>query len=585
MGKTNVTKDHQDISSSQKPLGVKEVSAEELERKEKLRKDIKKRNVRLLGLCGGFLLAVIAAFVCIKILPHDKQTIDYKLIPVLSGEKWGYIDHKGRYVVNPQFINCFLFSDGLAMVQASNGKVGYINHKGKFVIEPKYKNGTDFTDGLAFVVREDGYPECINKNGEIVFSLKDAKYVRGFSEGRACYMASDLKCGFVDRTGKVVIAPQFEAADDFHEGLALVFNSGRKAGYVDKSGKLVIRYQFDMAESFSESLASFSNGESTGFISPKGKYIINPQFDDASSFSDGLAVIEQGDMYGFIDKKGKIVINPQFEDVEPFSDGLAVVGNGEKYGYIDKNGKYIINPQFDAALPFSGGVAGVCSAGKWGLINKKGEFLVNPQFNNLMEPEKHSRSVYSDFYDTKPFVNAFLNNASKSTFDGFTNKGTLKDIIEHKKYGDAADTRGIRTVIWDRETMITEDVWLKNVEFSFKDDVYEYDYDHFDYYTYSYEKEYKLSTPFQFITYTFKLEGEAENKTATIFRALKSKISEIYGVAFSDGTSSSYGENISYGQGDQFSFMLEYYYGGFVLDVFTDKSAYQIALNNYRIIN
>lgn len=578
MEKKQVNNERQDGSSSPKPLDTKEITQEGLERKEELKKRIKKRNIRLLALVVGILLATIAAFVYVKNMPLEKQTIDYKLIPVLSGEKWGYIDHKGRYVVNPQFINCSLFSDGLAMVQASNGKVGYINHKGTFVIEPKYKNGTDFSDGLAFVVREDGYPECINKNGEIVFSLKDAKYVRGFSEGRACYCASNLKFGYVDKTGNVVIAPQFEAADDFHEGRALVFNSGRKAGYVDKFGKLVIRYQFDMAESFSEGLAAFSNGESTGFISPKGKYIINPQFDDASSFSDGLAVIEQGDMYGFIDKKGKIVINPQFEDVEPFSDGLAVVGNGEKYGYIDKDGKYKINPQFDAALPFSGGVAGVCSAGKWGLINKKGEFLVNPQFSDLMEPEEHFWSVNSEFYDTKPFVNAFFNNASKNTFDGFTNKGTLKDIIEHKKYGDAADTRGMRTVIWDRETMLTKDVWLKNVEFSFKDDVYEYDYDHFDYYTYSYEKEYKLSTPFQFITYTFKLEGEAENKTATIFRALKSKISEIYGVAFSDGTS--YDENVSYGQGDQFSFIIEYYYGGVILEVFTDKSTYQYVLNN-----
>lgn len=580
MEKKQVNNERQDSSSSPKPLDTKEITQEGLERKEELKKESKKRNIRLLALVVGILLlATIAAFVYVKNMPLEKQTIDYKLIPVLSGEKWGYIDHKGRYVVNPQFTDCSLFSDGLALVRASNGNVGYINSKGKYVIEPKYKNGTDFSEGLAFVVREDGYPECINKNGEIVFSLKDAKYVGGFSEGRACYRANNLKCGFVDRTGKVVIAPQFEAVDDFHGGLALVYNSERKAGYVDKSGKLVIRYQFDLAGSFSDGLAAFSNGESTGFISPKGKYIINPQFDDAASFSDGLAAIEQGDMYGFIDKKGKIVINPQFEDVGPFSDGLAVVGNGEKYGYIDKDGKYKINPQFDAALPFSGGVAGVCSAGKWGLINKKGEFLVNPQFNNLMEPKKHPKSVNSEFYDTKPFVNAFLNNASKNTFDGFTNKGTLKDIVEHERYGSTADTRGMKTVVWDEGIYITEDVWLKNVEFFFEDEVYEYDYNHFDYDTYSYEKEYKLSAPFQYISYKFEFKGEAENRSPTIFRALKSKLSEIYGISFTDGDFS-YGDNFSYGQGDQFSFIIDYYYGMIILDVFMDKNFYQFVLDN-----
>lgn len=574
MEKTNVTKDHQDISSSQKPLDGKEVPAEEFERKEELRKDIKKRNVRLLGLCGSFLLVAITVFVCIKLFSHDKQTIDYKLIPVLSGEKWGYIDHKGRFVVNPQFNDCSLFSEGLALVKSSNDRVGYINSKGAFVIEPKYKTGTDFSEGLAFVVREDGYPECIDKTGEVIFTLKDAKSVRGFCEGRACYMASNLKCGFVDKTGKVVISPQFEAASDFHEGLALVFNKDNKAGYIDKSGKLVIMYQFDKAGAFSEGLAPFSNGEMIGFISPKGKYIINPQFDDASSFSDGLSAIEQGDMYGFIDKKGKIVINPQFEDVEPFSEGLAVVGNGEKYGYINKEGKYEINPQFDLALPFSDGVAGVCSAGKWGLINKKGEYIVNPQFSGLMEPEKQSWSVNSEYYDAKPFVNAFLNNASKNTFDGFTNKGTLKDIVEHEKYGSTADTRGMKTVVWEEGSYITDDVWLKNVEFFFKDDVYDYDYNHFDYDSYSYEKEYKLSAPFQYITYTFEFKGETASRYSTIFRALKSKLSEIYGVTFTDS------DDFSYGQGDQFSFIIDYYYGMISLYVFMDKSFYQFALNN-----
>ena len=57
--------------------------------------------------------------------------------------------------------------------------------------------------------------------------------------------------GFVDRSGQVKIAPQFEQAGPFTDGLAVVSVGGR-AGYVDKAGKFVINPQFDSGAAFSE---------------------------------------------------------------------------------------------------------------------------------------------------------------------------------------------------------------------------------------------------------------------------------------------------------------------------------------------
>jgi hypothetical protein len=44
--------------------------------------------------------------------------------------------------------------------------------------------------------------------------------------------------GYIDKTGKLVINPQFAGASSFSEGLALVW-VGAKAGYIDKAGKFV----------------------------------------------------------------------------------------------------------------------------------------------------------------------------------------------------------------------------------------------------------------------------------------------------------------------------------------------------------
>ena len=76
--------------------------------------------------------------------------------------------------------------------------------------------------------------------------------------------------GVTEQTGKMVINPQFDWADDFHEGLALVRigdNKTGKFGFIDKSGKMVVNPQFDEVVLFREGLARVRIGDEWGFIS------------------------------------------------------------------------------------------------------------------------------------------------------------------------------------------------------------------------------------------------------------------------------------------------------------------------------
>ena len=63
-------------------------------------------------------------------------------------------------------------------------------------------------------------------------------------------------CGFVDKNGKVVIDPAYDAVDDFVDGMAAVQNSDRKRGFIDKTGKIVVPLVYKMCGDFSEGLAS-----------------------------------------------------------------------------------------------------------------------------------------------------------------------------------------------------------------------------------------------------------------------------------------------------------------------------------------
>ena len=471
---------------------------------------------------------------CISCSNNSNQ-VDLKLIPVKSGEKWGYINKKGEYVINPQFADATLFRDGLAMITASDGKVGFIDNNGKFKIVAQYRSATPFSDGLAFVVSDGGYPTCIDKSGETKFALKEAKYVFSFTEGFAMFATQDkegkMKLGFVDKSGKVIINPQFEDASPFIEGLARIKQKD-KWGFIDKTGKIVINPQFEAVGDFKNGKAVFKNGKQWGYIDTKGAYIINPQFEAAGNFSEGMAIILQGKDYGYITEDGKIEINPQFDDAGEFSSGMAAIEQNDRIGFIDKKGKIIINPQFDDASQFFGDIAFVESSDKWGIIDKKGKYLVNPQFDLIKKTVGQYFYVLTNYYDASAFIDKFFEKAGENSFDGFTITSTLRNIVDNPIYGDdlKANDKYIAYTYDDQE--ITDEISITKTQFHFTSPIYENVTTYSSYYGYRYEtgttKQYKFNEKIAAIEYQFDLSGESEDKGGAIATALRTEIEKRY---------------------------------------------------------
>ena len=162
----------------------------------------------------------------------------------------------------------------------------------------------------------------------------------------------------------MVIPPQFDCyyLGKFTEGRALV-KLGEKWGFIDKTGKLVIPPQFEKAGGFSEGLAPVQRGEKWGFIDRTGKMVIEPQFGWPSQepFTEGLAAVSvDKKLFGYIDKTGKMVIPPKYYRAVWFSEGLAAVQTGEEegsstVGFIDKTGRMVIPPQFYLYLDLTEG--------------------------------------------------------------------------------------------------------------------------------------------------------------------------------------------------------------------------------------
>ena len=203
-----------------------------------------------------------------------------------------------------------------------------------------------------------------------------------FYDGLAKVKTFQNKTGYIDRTGRFVIPPRFDGAEyKFSEGLAYVVSNG-KAGFIDKTGRFIIEPKFDhrfILPGFQEGLAPMYCGDKMGYIDKSGRFIIAPKYFIAGPFFEGLAKVDGG----FIDKTGKIIIEPKFESVGDFRGGLAPVQYGGKWGFIDKTGQFVIKSIFESAVPFNNDLAFVQYGGKCGCIDKTGQFVIEPKFENI----------------------------------------------------------------------------------------------------------------------------------------------------------------------------------------------------------
>jgi hypothetical protein len=215
----------------------------------------------------------------------------------------------------------------------------------------------------------------IDKTGEIALEVNGFQKVGSFSEGLVVVRTERTFCGFIDKSGSVVIEPKFFEASPFSEGLSVVktkekgflFQPQTKWGFIDKTGQIIYEENFDLLSSFSEGVAIAAKDDAIVLIDKTGKIILTLNTDEIhidvwdwanARFSDGLilAFDPETEKRGFMDKTGKFAIEPKFENASSFSEGLARVSVIEKHreylGFINRNGEYVIPPKFDIDSDF-----------------------------------------------------------------------------------------------------------------------------------------------------------------------------------------------------------------------------------------
>jgi len=341
-----------------------------------------------------FLLVWIISFPSGSALAAETDETLYR---IKSNGLYGFIDKQGTIVISPRYTGVRQLNDGLIAVQTGTAnKWGYIDRSGKFVIWPRFRQAYDFSEGLAAVsVEPNGNVGYIDKSGKLVipsvFQSGDP-----FHNGKARVQTTTTL--FIDTTGAIILETPYPDAWELSNGY-IAFFDGSKLGFLDKQGKVVIaptfhRVTYGRQDLFNEKITPVSNGpknqNSWGFIDTTGKTVVKFEYDWAEQFQEGMAIVCKNKLYGFVDTTGVQIIPLRFEEAWKFREGLAAVKTGGLWGFIDKKGGWVIPPQyqsliFGAPIEFHYGLAVVRTANGTGVINRAGEMVVAPIYRMISD--------------------------------------------------------------------------------------------------------------------------------------------------------------------------------------------------------
>lgn len=169
------------------------------------------------------------------IVPHiykDIVTCEGEgLWAVRKGNKWGYVDAYGNTVVDFKYKEAKVFSQGLAAVKKGS-KYGFIDRTDNRVVDFKYRTADGFYDGMARVGKQAGHGWWLTCLVLGPYGIEIALLMR----------SSEIKYGYISRTGELVIPQDYKSAPLFFDsdGIAKVAykKHNKNAFYIDRNNNI-----------------------------------------------------------------------------------------------------------------------------------------------------------------------------------------------------------------------------------------------------------------------------------------------------------------------------------------------------------
>ncbi len=343
--------------------------------------------------CAGNFTLVEIRDTLKSILVDDYQTKTAERVGLVS-------DRTGKIILKPEYASINVFDlfpnngfEGCVRVTMKGGQQALVSTDGNETITPFFWIDNCHEGVARFCIDGkfsiDPFGETItsveklivaqNLNGQLSFG--PAVLVKDFME-RAVHIVGG-KWGYIDSAGKILVAPQYDAAKQSSKKTGIV-KQGKKWGLISMGNASILPFNYDALSYLfldtSTYILAQNNGLRYGYIDGKGNIIVAADLRQSIPMGNGFIAYNRTGKWGVMNSAGQTVSSESYNEIQPYSEGLAPVRRGKLWGFIDTLGQEVIGITFDKVGKFSGGMAKVLKDHGWGYVNTMGTLLIATKY-------------------------------------------------------------------------------------------------------------------------------------------------------------------------------------------------------------
>ena len=291
-----------------------------------------------------------------------------ELYPVKDEETelYGYVNKKGRWVIDPTYVNASGFDNetGLARVRKPQGDYStqFINSKGEVVIDGCGSYSTkSFHNGYAVVdtnVIVDTYNtrKLIDKDGNEIIPSGKYERITDVSNDGIVGVAESTVSGmkYMKLDGTVILERKYKYGNDVAEGTTFNANGYAYAGktWFDEQGNEIQKEDYGKINSLNDNNYGFvENGDYKKRIyaikNEKVEYITDYIYKSTTGFnSKNIAMVneEYKQPYYLINEEGKKINDKTYKSAEMLLDGKFVVMLEDgKHQVLNEDGSILVD--------------------------------------------------------------------------------------------------------------------------------------------------------------------------------------------------------------------------------------------------
>lgn len=355
---------------------------------------------KLLYVIGGLGVLLLTAFIVLVVLSDRAE----------AERLWGFVDASGTEVIEITFDDARGFANGMAAVKVGQ-RWGFVDADGRIAVPAEFEQVGDFTqlglawaqaDGSVGYLRSDGSWSIAPRFG-VATAFADSVAVAGMVVGRTTTRVSGsvgtpiYSFGIVDRDGTWIVEPR-EREDSSRWGSAERFSGGLAAikiddayGYVNRSGVIVISPEYQWAQPFADSIALARHLDGAfHLLRSDGSIALELGVSDVIRGEDGFLSLygTLGDDQGWFlaDVEGSIYAGP-YDEMGAYAEGRLPVTVDDAWFLIDVDGNRYgagwdsMGDISEGMVPVATSQPGIFSDYAWGYMDTDGNLVIEPHYN------------------------------------------------------------------------------------------------------------------------------------------------------------------------------------------------------------